>query len=115
MGSDDQAIPVQAPALAPIEGEDPEGDSLASQQDRETAEAFFHPAWSKVQQLFLDGIELCEQPVDPKLSAEEYKIEGLSNAKVKAKLQEILAKVADAVQAVESTPKEAKRRTQGGK
>lgn len=113
MATDDQAVPVQGPMLD-VEGENPEGDTLASQQDQDTAAAFFHPAWDKVAEIIHEGIVLCESPVDPKLSAEEYKIEGLSNAKVKAKLNEILIKVANAVSAVESTPKKPKRRTAGG-
>lgn len=93
---------------------EPSQDELATQHDKEVSKAFFHPAWVEVEKMFLEAIELCSQSVDPKLAADEYKIEGISNTKVKAKLTEILQRVKDAVQAVEST--EPRRvRPKGGK
>lgn len=108
---DDQGIKPTAPLVDASVEEDQ--DQLASIHDKEVSKAYFHPAWIEVEKMFLEAFELCSQPVDPKLSAEEYKIEGISNTKVKAKLTEILARVKNAVEAVESAePRVTKR---GGK
>lgn len=98
---------------APIIPTEPEidGNDLAAEIDKETARAYFHPAWIEVEKMFVEAIELATYPVDPKLPADEYKIEALSNFKVKAKLTEILQRVANAVSAVEAQPR---NRTRGG-
>lgn len=107
---DDQGIRPTAPVL-PKEIEE-DGNELASQIDKDTAKAFFHPAWIKVEEMFKTTIKDCEEPVDPNLPAEEYKIQAMAQAALKNKLIEVLQRVEDAVSATESI--KPGRTTKGG-
>lgn len=111
--SDDSALRPSAPLLQAIEPE--EQDAIASQLDRQTADAYFHPAWARVEEMLMEAIDVCELPVDPKLPSDEYKVESLSNMKTKAILNGVIQRVKDAVSAVEqSEPKRKSGRSKGG-
>lgn len=97
---DDMAL---RPTSVPLQYDTPEEfDSLATQSDKQTSEAYFHPAWAKVEEMFIEAVEQSRLPVDIKLPADEYKIESVANQKYASKLIEMLARVKDAVTAVES-------------
>lgn len=108
---DDSALRPSAPLLNADTPE--EQDALASKLDRQTAEAYFHPAWARVEEMFRDAINTCDLPVNPQLPADEYKIESLSNQKLKLLINGVIQRVQDAVQAVEQSTKT--KRTRGGK
>lgn len=109
---DDNALRPSAPLLKAETAE--EQDALASQLDRQTAEAYFHPAWARVEEMFRDAIETCDLPVNPQLPADEYKIESLSDQRLKLLIKGVIQRVQDAVQAVEQSGT-SKRRNKGGK
>lgn len=79
-----------------------EQENVELQQDKETARAYFHPAWAKVEEMFLDEIASCDQKPDSELPADEYKIKSLADNQTKAALLTILERVQNAVTATEA-------------
>jgi hypothetical protein len=110
---DDQApIPV-APLSVDIPAIE-EDQSEANVEDLKTSQAYWHPAWSKVQDMFeakLEAYKTNGAVTHADLPAEEFKIRLLTDAHVAAVIEEIMEDVKRAVESVEST----KRRTTGGK
>lgn len=95
---DDFSPVPHAPAL---ERTEEEIEQVLTVEDKKIAEAYFHPAWAKVEQMFIEVIEASRLPVDSKLPAEEYKITGIANEQVANRLIQILGRVKDAVEATE--------------
>lgn len=107
---DDQSFAPIAPSLEQ-EPEVVENDLI--QEDKETAQAFYHPAWVKVFEIFENELESLSQPTSNALIAEEYKIEDMSKKKAIAVINRVIGRVKDAVEATESI--ERKPTGKGGK
>lgn len=100
---DDLALPPVAPQLDHTIQQEQE---LASAEDKKTARAYFHPAWERVEEIINEGIANASAPIDKKLSAEEYKVQGVANELYAGKLKEIMLRIKDAVRAVEADRKQ---------
>lgn len=105
---DDFSLPPIAPQL---EQELVEQEQELIQEDVQLADAYFHPAWAKVQATFDEFIKAAQYGCSkPDLPADEYKIEDQVNKRVASILTDVLVRIQNAVEAVEST-----KRTTGGK
>ena len=83
-------------------------------EDVQLSESYFHPAWGKVSEIFDEYLSQTRYGCgDPKLPAEEYKIEDQVNKRVAAKLTEVLLRIQNAVESVESIKRDNWK--QGGK
>lgn len=78
----------------------------ANQSDLKTAQAYWHPAWSRVEQIFTERLAayrlngaLAHQDVP----SDEFKIRMLTDAHVASVIEEIMDEVKRAVDSVEST------------
>lgn len=80
-----------------------EQENLELQEDKETARAYFHPDWGKVEDMFLEEIASCDMKPDKSLPADEYKIKCLADEGTKAALLTILERVKNAVTATEKS------------
>lgn len=100
---DDSAIRPTAPQLDYTVEEQVE---IASREDKQTAEAYFHPAWAKVEDMFVEAINKYSTKPDKSLTAEEYKIKGIADEQTANELKVILQRVGDAVSAVETDRRE---------
>jgi hypothetical protein len=78
-----------------------EQEKVEEQADKQTAQAYFHPAWAKVEEMFWDEIASCDIKPDKKLPADEYKLKALADEQTKAALLTILERVKNAVTATE--------------
>jgi hypothetical protein len=99
---DDSAPVPIAPEIPAIEEQQEE----ANQNDQQTAQAYWHPAWSKVQEMFeqkLEAYKLNGALAHQQLPADEFKIRMMVDAHVNAVLEEIMEDVKRAVESVEST------------
>ena len=95
----DLSPPVRMPVLAMLD--DVEEEVVI--EDEKLAQAGFHPAWEKVEQEYMEKIEMAGNilNISPILSSEEYKVEALANAKFVIFLTDQLERVRNAVQAIE--------------
>lgn len=103
---DDYSLPPIAPGLDFTETQpDPE---LVS-EDVKLSDSYFHPAWGKVQDLLTEKIDQTAYgTANANLTAEEYKIEDLVNKRVAKELKEILLRIQNAVESVESIKRKGK-------
>jgi hypothetical protein len=100
-----------APIAPSLENSDEIEESLDIREDVKLSNAYFHPAWDKVVDLFLEKIEAYRFGcTDFALASDEYKVQDMTNKRVAVELNEILTRVQDAVETTESV----KRRTSGG-
>ena len=85
-------------------------DKIFEQADIQTAKPYFHAAWESVEAQFNNRVEQLENIVslDPKMSAEDLKIELLANIKAANVIKEVWIQVKNAVSAIEQT-EQAKR------
>lgn len=80
-----------------------EQQQVELQEEKQTAEAYFHPSWAKVEEMFLDEIAKCDIKPDKSLSDKEYKIQSIADERTKDVLLTILERVKNAVTATETT------------
>lgn len=105
---DDFSLPPIAPQ---VEQELIEQEQELHQEDVRLADSYFHPSWAKVQDILNEVIEASRYgSANPNLPADEYKIEDLVNKRVAGQLQDLLVRIKNAVESVEST-----KRAKGGK
>lgn len=105
---DDFSLPPIAPQ---IEQEIAEQEIELHQEDVKLADAYFHPSWAKVQEILNEVIDASRYgSANAKLPADEYKIEDLVNKRVAAQLQDLLVRIQNAVESVETI-----KRANGGK
>lgn len=97
---DDFSLPPIAP---PIDPEIIEQEAELQQEDVRLADAYFHPSWAKVQDILNEVIEASRYgSANANLPADEYKIEDLVNKRVAAQLQDLLVRIQNAVESVET-------------
>lgn len=80
-----------------------EQEKVEVQEDKQTAQAYFHPAWAKVEEMFIEEIASCDIKPDKSLSDKEYKIQSVADERTKNALLTILERVKNAVNATEKT------------
>ncbi len=107
-------IPVAPMPELPTVEEDQAQDET---EDAKLAQAYWHPAWSKVQEKFqevLDRYGSKDNALAYKdLPADEFKIKMIAEATVKQEWEKIMEDVKRAVESFESRPKPAKRSKSG--
>lgn len=100
--ADDVAPIPTMPDIPAIEEQQEE----ANHEDAKTAQAYWHPAWSKVQEMFEQKLEAYRTNgaiAHADVPAQEFKIRLLTDAHVASVLEEIMEDVKRAVESVEST------------
>lgn len=97
---DDSAL---VPVAPQIEYTPEEEEQILTAEDQKTADAYFHPAWAKVEQMFNEELASFDTAIDANLPADEYKINDLANKKASLAINRVLQRVKDAVTTVEST------------
>lgn len=87
-------------------------DQIDIQEDKQLAEAYFHPSWAKVEEIIIDSCDSLKSiaSIDQNLPSDQFTIEAKANIKAVAILSGIWGKIKDAVESVESI-----ERTKGGK
>lgn len=99
-----------APIAPALDVSEPQVDPELLSEDVQLSESFFHPAWSKVAEIFDEVLAQTQYGTnDAKLPADEYKIEDQVNKRVAAKLKEVLLRIQSAVESVESIKAESKK------
>lgn len=104
---DDQSLVPQAPVIDLPEAQE---DQVLDTEDKKTAQAYTHPGWEKVEDMFNEELVSLSQPVDTKLEANEFKIESIANQKAAAAVKRIWGRVIDAVESTGTA-----KPTRGGK
>lgn len=77
-------------------------EQIELNDDKMTAQAYFHPAWAKVEEMFLNEIANCDIKPDKSLPDNEYKLKAVADEQTKAALLTILERVKNAVHATEN-------------
>lgn len=88
-------------------------DAVDIQEDKQLADAYFHPAWGKVEEIIINACEDLKSiaSVNQDLPADQFTIEAKANIKAVAILSGVWGKIKDAVESVESI----ERTTKGNK
>ena len=104
---DDLALTPVAPQL---EYTPEQEDQIVLAEDTKIADAYFHPAWAKVERMFKEELVSYQQATDPSLPADEYKITDLANKRAELTIKRVLQRVQDAVTTVEQSKATKKRK-----
>lgn len=99
MAIDDYSPTPIAPSFAPDADEIQE--QMLDNEDKKLAQAYHHPAWSAVEEIFDSVLVQFSTKPNSALPAEEYKIKSLADEQSAAAIKAIWIRITDAVDATD--------------